>query len=370
MTCASPIRCEPNRPVTIDLALSQMISTCNKSTYKSEVAYARMVKTVGPRRILITGAAGFVGGWLLRRLETGARGGFEIFAGAREGEIPLSLAKTVRLDINDRDEVDEVLRSVKPSAVIHLAALSTVKEAREAPRRAWEVNLHGTMNIAESILEHCPQSVFVFVSTSEVYGGADRCLDYPLNEAARLDPLNPYAASKAAADLMVGQMAHEGLNAIRVRPFNHTGPWQTERFVIPAFAAQVARIEAGLQEPVIRVGNLDTRRDFLDVRDVADAYIGLAISPHSFQAGMVLNLASGIGRRIGDILEELVSLSPVKIRVETDPARLRANETRCTIADASQIRALLGWEPRIPWPKTLADVLEFWRMSVRRSSPP
>jgi GDP-4-dehydro-6-deoxy-D-mannose reductase len=329
-----------------------------------------MIKTIDPRRILITGAAGFVGGWLLRRLETGVGCNFDIFAGARDGKIPSSLAKTVRFDIADRKAVDKALRAVKPSAVIHLAALSTVKEARAAPRRAWEVNLHGTMNIAESMLEHCPQSVFVFVSTSEVYGGAEKCLDHPLDETARLDPLNPYAASKAAADLMVGQMAHEGLNAIRVRPFNHTGPWQTERFAIPAFASQIARIEAGLQEPVIRVGNLDAQRDFLDVRDVADAYISLATSPPSFQPGMVLNLASGIGRRVGDILEELVALSPVNIRVETDPVRLRASETRFTTADARLIRAFLGWQPRIAWPKTLADVLEFWRKNVRRASPP
>jgi GDP-4-dehydro-6-deoxy-D-mannose reductase len=329
-----------------------------------------MIKTIDPRRILITGAAGFVGGWLLRRLETGVGCNFDIFAGARDGKIPSSLAKTVRFDIADRKAVDKALRAVKPSAVIHLAALSTVKEARAAPRRAWEVNLHGTMNIAESMLEHCPQSVFVFVSTSEVYGGAEKCLDHPLDETARLDPLNPYAASKAAADLMVGQMAHEGLNAIRVRPFNHTGPWQTERFAIPAFASQIARIEAGLQEPVIRVGNLDARRDFLDVRDVADAYISLATSRPSFQPGMVLNLASGIGRRVGDILEELVALSPVNIRVETDPVRLRASETRFTTADARLIRAFLGWQPRIAWPKTLADVLEFWRKNVRRASPP
>ena len=118
---------------------------------------------------------------------------------------------------------------------------------------------------------------------------------------------------------MIGQMAREGLNAIRVRPFNHTGPGQTERFVIPAFAAQIARIEAGIHEAVIRVGNLDARRDFLDVRDVADAYLSLALSSLSFEPGLVLNLASGTGRRIGDILDEFVSLASVKIRVETDP---------------------------------------------------
>lgn len=329
-----------------------------------------MIETIGPRRILITGAAGFVGGWLLRRLEAGAQGNFDVFAGTRHHEIPSTGANAVRFDIADREAVDKALRTVKPSAVIHLAALSTVMEARAAPRRAWEVNLCGTMNIAESMLAHCPQSVFVFVSTSEVYGHAEKCRDHPLDETAPLDPLNPYAASKAAADLMVGQMAREGLKAIRVRPFNHTGPWQTERFAIPAIASQIARIEAGLQEPVIRVGNLDARRDFLDVRDVADAYLGLATSAPSFEPGMVLNLASGIGRRVGDILEELVSLSPVNIRVEMDPARLRSSETRFTTADARLIRAFLGWEPRIAWSKTLADVLEFWRGSVRPGSSP
>jgi GDP-4-dehydro-6-deoxy-D-mannose reductase len=325
-----------------------------------------MVKTVGPRRILLTGAGGFVGGWVLRRLETGAGCDLEIFAGTRGRKIPSSLAKTVCFDITEHDAVDEVLRDVKPSSVIHLAALSAVDEAHEAPSRAWEVNFHGTMNIAESILKHCPQAVFVFVSSSEVYGAGDQSLDSDLDEETPLDPMNPYAAAKAAADLMIGQMAREGLNAIRVRPFNHTGPRQTERFVVPAFAAQVARAEARLQDPVIRVGNLDARRDFLDVRDVANAYIRLAVSPPSFRPGMVLNLASGVGRRIGDILDELISLSRVKIGVERDSARLRVNETPLRIADARRIRAFLGWKPLIPWPKTLADVLEFWRMSVRQ----
>ena len=255
--------------------------------------------------------------------------------------------------------------SAKPSAVIHLAAISAVHEARESPRRAWEVNLHGTMNLAESVLKYCPQARFVFVSSSEVYGGSDKSLHGTLNENALLDPLNSYGASKAAADLMIGQMTREGLNAMRVRPSNHTGPGQTERFVIPAFAAQIARIEAGLQEPVIRVGNLDGRRDFLDVRDVVNAYLSLALSPISFDPGLVLNLASGTGRRIGDILSELVSLSRASIRVETDPSRSRANETPLAIPDASRIRALLGWKPRIPWSTTLADVLKFWRAAVQ-----
>jgi GDP-4-dehydro-6-deoxy-D-mannose reductase len=329
-----------------------------------------MIGPVAPRSILLTGAGGFVGGWVLRQLETVHTPELEIFASGRKSETLSPAAKAVRLDITDRAEVDTVIRALRPDAVLHLAAVSNVNEAREAPRRAWDANLYGTMNLAQAVLKHCPAARFIFVSTSEVYGGASNPRGATLDETAPLDPLNPYAASKAAADRMVGRMAREGLNAIRVRPFNHTGPGQTERFVIPAFAAQIARIEAGAQEPVIRVGNLDARRDFLDVRDVADAYLGLALSSFSFQPGLILNLASGTARRIGEILDELISLASVKIRVDTDPSRLRKNETPFANADSSRIRDLLGWKPQISWWQTLADILEFWRMNVSRASRP
>jgi GDP-4-dehydro-6-deoxy-D-mannose reductase len=329
-----------------------------------------MIGPVAPRRILLTGAGGFVGGWVLRQLDTVHTPELEVFASGHQSETHSAAAKTVRLDITDRAEVDAVIGALRPDAVLHLAAVSNVNEAREAPRQAWDANLYGTMNLAQAVLKHCPAARFIFVSTSEVYGGAPNPRGATLDETAPLDPLNPYAASKAAADLMVGQMAREGLNAIRVRPFNHTGPGQTERFVIPAFAAQIARIEGGAQEPVIRVGNLDARRDFLDVRDVADAYLGLALSSFSFQPGLILNLASGTARRIGEILDELISLASVKIRVDTDPSRLRLNETPFATADAGRIHGLLGWEPHIAWSKTLADVLEFWRAAARRPPGP
>ena len=325
-----------------------------------------MIGPVAPRRILLTGAGGFVGGRVLRQLETLHTPEPEIFASGLKSEILAPAAKPVRLDITDRAQVDAVIRALRPSAVIHLAAVSAVHQAKEAPRQAWDVNLYGTMNLAEAVLRHCPQARFIFVSTSEIYGGAPNARGVPLDETAPLDPLNPYAASKAAADLMVGQLAREGLNAIRVRPFNHTGPGQTERFVIPAFAAQIARIEAGMQEPVIRVGNLDAHRDFLDVRDVADAYLRLALSPRSFEPGLVLNLASGIARRVGDVLDQLVSMARVSIRIETDPTRLRASDTPFATGNASRIRKLLGWESRTPWSTTLADVLEFWRAGERK----
>ena len=319
-----------------------------------------------PRRILLTGASGFVGNWLLRALEAQATRDLEVVAVGRSGKSVPSPATMVKLDITNSADTNDVVERLRPSTIIHLAAVSAVHQAMEEPRRAWDVNLQGTINLAEAILRYCPQAQFIFVSTSEVYGGAASPRGAPLDETTPLDPLNPYAASKAAADLMLGQMAREGLNAIRIRPFNHTGPGQTERFVIPAFAAQIARIEAGIQEPVIRVGNLDARRDFLDVRDVADAYLRLALSPASFEPGLVLNLASGTARRIGDVLDQLVSLARVSIRIETDPSRLRASDTPFAIGNAGRIRKLLGWESHTPWPTTLADVLEFWRTGERR----
>jgi GDP-4-dehydro-6-deoxy-D-mannose reductase len=152
-------------------------------------------------------------------------------------------------------------------------------------------------------------------------------------------------------------MAHDGLNAVRFRPFNHTAPGQSDQFVVPAFAAQIARIEKGLQEPVVRVGNLDAQRDFLDARDVVEAYVAALFTHGSLAPGTIVNLASGVPRRIGDILERLLLGAKAAIRVEPDPALIRANDTPRAIGDAARARALLGWLPAIPWDRTLVDVL-------------
>lgn len=324
-----------------------------------------MNQSVASQRILLTGAGGFVGAWLLRALQARQTPDQRIFALGRPGEVGSPAAETLQLDITERAGVEEMIKRLCPTVILHLAAVSAVHEAGRAPRHAWDVNLYGTMNLADAVLKYCSEARFIFVSSSQVYGEGSRVRHGLLDESAPLDPSNPYAASKAAADLMVGQMARDGLKAIRVRPFNHTGPGQTERFVIPAFAAQIARIEAGTQEPVIRVGNLDARRDFLDVRDVAGAYLRLALSPGPFDPGLVLNLASGTARRIGDILDELISLARVSIRLEVDPSRVRANDTALAIGDATRIRGLLGWEIQTSWPTTLADVLGFWRAATR-----
>ena len=236
--------------------------------------------------------------------------------------------------------------------------------AQRDVRRTWTVNLQGTLNIALAIAEAAPRCRLVYCSSSEVYGASFRA-GRSVDEATLLAPVNPYGASKAAADLLIGQMANQTLRAVRLRPFNHTGPGQSTDFVVPAFAAQIARIERGQQPPVIDVGNLDSRRDFLDVGDVVDAYCRVIDRFDDLPPGCVMNLASGRALAIADILDTLVSLSSVKIDIVRDTTRLRASDTPVMVGDATLARRLLDWAPRVDFSSTLKAVLEYYRGLAR-----
>lgn len=303
-----------------------------------------------PARILLTGAAGFVAGHLIPRLRAEFPTAALILCG--EGHIPL--------DITDAAAVRALVRDARPDACIHLAALSTIAEARDAPARAWQVNLMGTLALAEAIRADAPACTLLFVSSAEIYGHAFTA-GTPLGEDAAAAPLNTYAATKAAADLALGAMAADGLRVIRLRPFNHTGPGQDPRFVVPGFAAQIAAIAAGRHPPVLDVGNLDARRDFLDVRDVCAAYASCLRHADRLLPGTILNIASGQSRRIGDVLAEMLAIAGVAAEIRPDPARLRPLDIPIAAGNAARARALLGWEPLIPWAQTLADVLADWR---------
>lgn len=317
----------------------------------------------GPHRVLVTGAGGFVGHHLVPALAAVLPAGSTVFAGLRGADAAPAGTVALPFDVTDAAGARAALREARPTCVVHLAAVAAVQEARADPGRTWRVNLDGTRNLAEATLAEVPAARFLFVSTSEVYGGTFKRGRAPLDEGALLDPANTYAASKAAADLAVGQMARDGLKAVRMRPFNHTGPGQSEAFVVPAFAAQVARIEAGRQAPTLRVGNLEALRDFLDVRDVAAAYAAAVTAPE-LETGLILNLASGRPRPIRDALTTLTALARVPVAVEPDPERMRPNDTPFAVGDATRAKALLGWAPRIPWETTIADTLEFWRAAV------
>jgi len=207
----------------------------------------------------------------------------------------------------------------------------------------------------------------VFASSSEVYGRSFAA-GIPLDETALLSPRNTYAATKAAADLALGALTDEGLRSLRLRLFNHTGAGQSPQFVLAAFARQIARIERGLQEPVLRVGALSPRRDFLDVRDVCSAYIACLRRLPDLPSGQILNVASGIARRISDILDSMLRLAGVDAVVETAESRLRTGDTPIAVGDAARAKTLLGWEPTVSWEGTLKAVLDDWRTRVLREA--
>lgn len=299
-----------------------------------------------PGRILVTGAGGFVGQHLLAAVAAGCPG---------------AAVSTDHFDVGDPVAAAAAVRSAAPEICIHLAAISAIAEARRDEARAWRVNLQGTLNLGRAILQSAPGCLLLFASTADAYGNRSGVI----GEDAPLAPRNVYAASKAAADLALGAMVEEGLRAIRVRPFNHTGPGQSADFVVPAFARQITRIEAGLQKPVLEVGNLESWRDFLDVRDVCAAYMACIGRRDSLPPGVILNIGSGVARKIGDVLADLMKLAGVDAEIRPAAARLRAAEPGRAIANAALAHGLLGWRPTISWSETLRDVLECWRRRAR-----
>ncbi|UFN48341.1 GDP-mannose 4,6-dehydratase [Roseomonas sp. OT10] len=314
-----------------------------------------------PQRILVTGAGGFVGRHLMPVLRA-AFPAARLLAASRQGTVA-GAEETVPLDLLDPG-LEAVLRRLAPDAVLHLAAQSSVPESFADPAGTWRVNLGGTMALGEAIRRALPETRLVHVSSAEVYGLAFQS-GVPLTEDAPFRPANPYAASKAAADLAIGEMSLRGLNAVRLRPFNQAGGGQTDRFALAAFAKQVALIEAGKQEPVLRTGALDRWRDFLDVRDVCAAYAAALARP-DLPAGCVFNIASGTPRRIGDILDTLIALAGIEVRIEEEASRLRPTDVERTAGDATAAHAALGWAPHIPWETTLGDLLQDWRDRVAR----
>ena len=302
-------------------------------------------------RVLITGASGFVGSHFMEALRDVCPASAELMPTAKTAE-----GGAEALDITDRVAIDAAVARYRPSHVMHLAGIAAVPAAASAPDVTWRVHLNGTLNLARAILETVPDCFLINAGSGLIYGASAKS-GQPLDEDALLAPLDDYSASKAAADLALGALAQQGLKCIRMRPFNHFGPRQSEQFVATAFATQIARIEAGLVEPVIRVGNLAAARDFLDVRDVATAYALAVIKSNEILPGTILNLASGEARRIEDLLTALLSLSTVPIRVEQDPARLRPNDVPCVVGNARKARDLLGWLPVHSFDQTLAEVL-------------
>lgn len=321
-------------------------------------------------RVLITGITGFAGSHLAELL-LAEQPEVEIFGTyrwrSRMDNIE-HLGKRVELvecELRDASSVRHTLAKSRPDAIFHLAAQSFVPSSWTAPGDTVLSNLAGQINLFEGILAEKLDPVVQIACSSEQYGLVHPD-ETPIKETNPLRPLSPYAVSKVGQDFLAYQYFQSyGLKVIRTRGFNHTGPRRGDVFVTSNFARQVARIELGLAEPVIRVGNLDAVRDFTDVRDMVRAY-WLAIQRG--KPGEVYNIATGNGITIRELLDRLIAMASVEVTIETDPTRLRPSDVEILIGDSSKFRADTGWEPRIPFEQTLRDTLDFWRRREGRAA--
>jgi GDP-4-dehydro-6-deoxy-D-mannose reductase len=267
--------------------------------------------------------------------------------------------------LTDPERVRAVLAEVRPDRIYHLAGQSFVGAAWRDPWPTFETNIRAQLNVLEAMVQLGLEARILVVGSQDEYGKVGPA-ELPIKESTLLRPNNPYGVSKVAQDLLGLQYYYGyGVHAVRVRPFNHVGPRQSDRFVVPAFARQIAEVEAGLREPVIYVGNLESARDFCDVRDVVRAYRLLL---ERGTAGEVYNVGSGRAYSIRTLLSLLLDMSRVEIRVEQDPDRLRPSDIPISFAAISRIRAAIDWEPNIPFETSVRDVLDYWRARVRESS--
>ena len=267
-------------------------------------------------------------------------------------------------DFRDYTSVQATLDRFRPDLIFHLAAQSFVPSSWAGPAETLSTNLIGQTHLFEAIRSLSLDPRIQIACSSEEYGLV-KADELPIRETNPLRPLSPYAVSKVAQDYLAYQYFQSyGLRAIRTRAFNHTGPRRGDVFVASNFAKQLASIEAGLSEPVLRVGNLEAIRDFTDVRDMVRAY-WLAVTEG--EPGDVYNIARGVGTRIRALLDRLISLTKVEVRVEPDPERLRPSDVEILIGDSTKFKERTGWEPRIPLDQTLLDLLNYWRERMGRS---
>ncbi len=313
-------------------------------------------------RILITGITGFVGGHLVEHLLS--LGGHALIGVSRRGVWPAALAHLAphatlsACDLGDLSATEAIIRQARPDWVVHLAGYANTGGSFRDPDRAWRENLTVTRTLYDALAVSGLPTRTLFVSTGLIYGEPDRA-DGACDEFTTLKPASPYAASKAAADLVSYQYCRStGLDIVRVRLFNQIGPRQNADFAVPNFARQIAAAEVGKQPPEVNTGDLTARRDITDVRDIVAAFPLLL---ENGKSGEAYNAARGDSYLIQNLLDRLVSMSRVPIKVNQKLEAGRKADTSITRADAHKLRTATGWAPRLPLDRSLADVLDYWR---------
>lgn len=307
-------------------------------------------------RVLVTGIGGFVGSHLAKRLAE--RGMVVLGVGIEPppSETGRFLNANWTADILDRAPLERAIGEASPDAVVHLAAQSSGELSFRQPVETFRVNVLGTFTLLESVRTAAPGARVLVVGTGEVYGpqpaGSRAGEDLPLC------PVSPYALSKAVADAAAESFTRRGLDVVRARSFGHCGPGQSDRFVIPTLARQIAEVEGGRRAPVLRVGNLEVTRDLTDVRDVAEAYVALL---ERGRAGAAYNVCRGEAVRLADVARWLARRARVSVRVEVDAARVRPADIPHLVGDPSVIEREVGWKAAISLDRTLEEVLDEWR---------
>jgi GDP-4-dehydro-6-deoxy-D-mannose reductase len=313
-------------------------------------------------RVLVTGIGGFAGPVVADALRAA---GHEVL-GLVQAEPVSSRLAALGLpagalhvgDVTDAAGLGRVLAGARPDAVVHLAGLTFVPAAERDPSETYRVNVGGLLALLAAVRAEAPKARVLAVGSADVYGAVERS-ELPVREETPFRPVTVYGASKAAADLTAAQWARAyALDVVRARPFNHTGPGQDAAFVCSALARQVAAIEAGKQEPVLRVGNVDPVRDFSDVRDVAAGYVALLERGHS---GDAYNLCSGSGSSIAEVIAILRTHARIALRVHSDPVLRRAVDVERIVGSHDRATRDTGWAPRIPLDATLGALLDDWR---------
>jgi GDP-4-dehydro-6-deoxy-D-mannose reductase len=318
---------------------------------------------VSGRRILVTGASGFIGRALTPALRAAYPEAEILGTRGSDAETLDPSISAVKLDFTRAEQVRGVVGDFGPTDVIHLAAKSSVQGALGAPRTVWQTNVVGVLHLIDALRETAPNALLIFASSGEVYGRSFLS-GRPLDEQAPLEPDNPYARSKAAAEMALRDLWGDTGRLVILRMFNHLGPGQDERFVAASFAAQVARAEQGKGPLTLRVGDLSAERDLGDVRDLVRAYLAVLDKADTFEHRTVFNICSGVSRPVKAIADRLVELSKVEISFAVDPARVRPHTVPRTAGSHAALTKATGWRPEIRFEDTISDVLSDWRRKV------
>ena len=315
------------------------------------------------KKALITGITGFAGSYLAEYLlstkEYDVSGTYLFEKSISNVERIKGNLNLIKADLSEEKSVFKIIEDMSPSIVFHLAALTSPADSFKNPTATLTSNISLQVNLLEAVRKsNLLDTKILIVSSADIYGQVAK-ESFPINEETPLMPTSPYSVSKIAQDFLgLTYFLTYNLKVVRVRPFNHIGPRQSPNFVVSSFAKQIAEIEKKKKEPILHVGNLETKRDFTDVKDMVRAYV-LAIEKGKY--GEVYNIGSGISYKISDILDKLVSMSSSKIKIEKDETLFRPNDNPDLLCNANKFTELTGWKPQISIDTTLKETLDYWR---------